>query len=68
MFFPIILTELSDRIDQLQKECPAEWSPEREAIEGKVQELQRGWDEAGKTFRNVTVQPHSLSPFPFDLK
>jgi hypothetical protein len=29
----IFLTEMSDRIDQLKRECPTEWSPQKKDIE-----------------------------------
>ena len=42
----IIVEGLSDRISQLERECPTEWFPEREAIQNKLQALDYKWDEA----------------------
>jgi hypothetical protein len=41
----IIVEGLSDRISQLERECPTEWAPEREAIQNKLQALDYKWDE-----------------------
>lgn len=35
----IVMTELDDRIDQLRTACPTEWSPEREEIKTKMEDL-----------------------------
>jgi hypothetical protein len=30
----ILITEMGDRIDKLNRECPSEWSPDKTAIDG----------------------------------
>jgi len=30
----ILITEMGDRIDKLNRECPSEWSPDKKAIDG----------------------------------
>ena len=42
----IIVQELSDRIAQLERECPTEWQPAREEIQNKLQALGYQWKEA----------------------
>ncbi|MEJ2364270.1 MAG: hypothetical protein P8075_02240 [Deltaproteobacteria bacterium] len=42
----IIVQELSDRIAQLERECPTEWQPAREEIQNKLQALGYKWQEA----------------------
>ncbi len=42
----IIVEELSDRIDKLEKECPTEWSPIKCDIEDKLVHLRRKVESA----------------------
>jgi hypothetical protein len=42
----ILVEELDDRISQLDRECPTEWSPAREKIQNKLQALGYKWEEA----------------------
>ena len=42
----IIVQELSDRIAQLERECPTEWQPAREEIQNQLQALDYKWKEA----------------------
>jgi hypothetical protein len=42
----IIVEELSDRIAQLERECPTEWRPAREEIQNKLQALGFKWEKA----------------------
>lgn len=42
----IVVEELDDRISQLERECPSEWSPVREEIQNKLQTLGYKWEEA----------------------
>lgn len=42
----IIVEEISDRIAQLEKECPSEWSPAREEIQNDLQALGYKWEES----------------------
>ena len=42
----IIVQELSDRIAQLERECPTEWQPARDEIQNKLQALGYKWKEA----------------------
>jgi hypothetical protein len=44
----IIVEELSDRISQLERECPTEWQPAREEIQNKLHALGFKWEEAWK--------------------
>jgi len=41
----IVVEELDDRISQLERECPSEWSPVREEIQNKLQALGYKWEE-----------------------
>lgn len=42
----IVVEELTDRLSQLERECPSEWSPMREEIQNKLQALGYKWEEA----------------------
>ena len=42
----IIVEELSDRISQLERECPTEWQPARDEIQNKLQALGYKWEKA----------------------
>jgi hypothetical protein len=43
----ILVEELSDRISQLERECPTEWRPAaRDEIQNKLQTLGYKWEEA----------------------
>jgi len=42
----IIVEELSDRISQLERECPTEWRPVREEIQNKLHTLSYEWEGA----------------------
>lgn len=46
----IIVEELSDRLSQLERECPTEWSPVRTEIQNKLQALGYKWEEAWKAY------------------
>ena len=46
----MIVEELSDRITQLEKECPTEWSPQKEEIEGKMSQLRDNWKDIWEKF------------------
>lgn len=39
----MVIEELDQRIDNLNKECPTEWSPQRAQIEGKMSSLRDDW-------------------------
>lgn len=45
----IILEELGDRIEKLNKECPTSWAPERTEIENKVGYLRAKMDKVWNT-------------------
>ncbi len=47
----IILEELGDRIENLKKECPTSWAPERTEIENKVGYLRTKLD---KVWNNIS--------------
>jgi predicted nuclease with TOPRIM domain len=49
----MIVDQLSDRINQLQTECPTEWNPQKEEIEGKMSQLRDNWKQMWEGF------PHS---------
>lgn len=40
----MILEELDERIGRLRMECPTEWAPEREEMEGKFSHLKKTWE------------------------
>jgi len=44
----ILMTELEDRIEQLQTQCPTEWSPQREEISAKIGRLGSRYNEFQK--------------------
>lgn len=39
----IVIEDLDQRIDALNKECPTEWSPQKTEIEGKMSSLRDNW-------------------------
>jgi len=51
----MIVDQLSDRIDQLQKECPTEWSPQKEEIEGHMSKLRDNWKQAWEKFPATSI-------------
>ena len=51
----ILMTELNDRIDQLRTECPTEWSPQREEIEIKVDNLKEQAEAMEKALFDYTI-------------
>jgi predicted nuclease with TOPRIM domain len=40
-----IIDELADRLERLARECPADYSAEKRAIEGKMADLKSKWDK-----------------------
>lgn len=40
-----VVESLGDRLDQLNRECPSEWSPQKEDIEDKFARLKEGLAE-----------------------
>ncbi len=48
----IILTEMDDRIMELQKECPTEWNPIREEVHAKLNDLEERVDASQKAFHD----------------
>ena len=48
----ILIEDLGQRINNLNKECPTEWNPEREEIEGKMTNLRDNWK---KLWGNVAM-------------
>jgi len=51
----IIVEELSDRIDKLEKECPTEWTPIKNDIEGKFVHLRRQWESVWGTISGAEI-------------
>jgi predicted nuclease with TOPRIM domain len=41
----ILIEEIENRIDRLNKECPIEWSPDRIEIEQKIHTIKSKWNE-----------------------
>ncbi|MFH2011201.1 MAG: hypothetical protein ABIJ37_00625 [Pseudomonadota bacterium] len=45
----IIIEELNDRIDKLNRACPTEWAPDKDALDGKFNymknKLKTVWDQ-----------------------
>lgn len=39
----ILIEDLGQRINNLNKDCPTEWNPQREEIEGKMSSLRDNW-------------------------
>jgi hypothetical protein len=39
----MLIEDLGQRIDKLNKECPTEWNPQRQEIEGKMTNLRDNW-------------------------
>jgi pyruvate formate lyase activating enzyme len=39
----IVVEELAERIDKLNKECPTEWNPQKKDIEGRMSQLRDNW-------------------------
>lgn len=48
--FHILMTELDDRIDQLQSECPTDWDEQRQEIQEKIGELQTKWEKTEQIY------------------
>ena len=44
----MIVEELNDRIDRLNRECPTQWEPEKIDLESKVTQLKTNWEEVWK--------------------
>ena len=42
----VVVDGISDRLIQLQRECPADWSDEKKQLQKKFKELAYKWDEA----------------------
>lgn len=40
----IILEEIQDRIERLERECPAQWDPDRIELEGRLTRLKTIWE------------------------
>jgi len=40
-----LIEELTDRIDRLKKECPAQWEPDKMELEGKISTLNHTWEQ-----------------------
>ena len=41
-----ITKEIADKIDLLQRECPAQWEAEKIKLQSKFEELKTKWEEA----------------------
>lgn len=42
----IIMEELTDRVNQLEKECPSEWSPQKTKMDSEVAKLKTKYEDA----------------------
>ncbi len=51
----MILEELTERIQKLEKECPTEWDPHREKIEGVMSKLRDRWESAWDTMSGADI-------------
>jgi len=40
----ILVTEMGDRIDKLNRECPSEWSPDKTAIDSAHADMRSKYD------------------------
>jgi len=45
-----IISDLNERIEQLRNECPAEWSPEKKAIDDKYISI---WSKYENIMKNI---------------
>ena len=43
-----IIDDLTANIEVLSNECPAEWSSDKQEIDGKFARLKKLWDQAGE--------------------
>ncbi|MFP4475508.1 MAG: hypothetical protein ACLFOY_08085 [Desulfatibacillaceae bacterium] len=53
-----LIAQMEDRIDRLEKECPTEWEPEKQEIEGAHVDLRSKFDEAVNAIGKAT--PYSV--------
>ncbi len=42
----ILVSDLEERINELQTQCPTEWNPKREEINSKMDDLNKRWKDA----------------------
>ena len=48
-----ITIELNKSLEQLRTECPADWSPQKKNIEGKMDELKSAFEQLSKKMDDV---------------
>ncbi|MCK4782286.1 MAG: hypothetical protein KAV87_00945 [Desulfobacteraceae bacterium] len=41
----MVIEELTDRIERLQRECPTQWEPDKIELESKITELKTKWED-----------------------
>ncbi|MFQ6003002.1 MAG: hypothetical protein ACE5KJ_04575 [Candidatus Zixiibacteriota bacterium] len=41
----MVIEELTDRIERLQRECPTQWEPDKIELESKISELKTKWED-----------------------
>ena len=46
----MILEELTDRIEHLNRECPSQWEPDKIELEGKLSSLKTKWEEVWQIY------------------
>jgi predicted nuclease with TOPRIM domain len=51
----ILMTELNDRIHMLRTECPTEWSPQREDLNIKIDDLKSRAEAMEKALFDYTI-------------
>ena len=51
----ILMTELDERLEKLRTECPTEWSPEREDISVKIDNLKERAEAMEKSMFDYTL-------------
>lgn len=48
-----IIIELNKSLEQLRTECPADWSPQKKNIEGKMDELKTVFEKLSKKMDDI---------------
>ncbi|MEE9566351.1 MAG: hypothetical protein V3W17_02530 [Desulfobacteria bacterium] len=51
----MVVEELGDRIDKLEKECPTEWNPRKVEIEGRMSKLRDNWRSIWDTMSGADI-------------
>lgn len=41
-----LIDEVGEKVSSLRRECPSDWSPQKEEIDNKIAQLNEAWDQA----------------------